>query len=213
MKSKAINTSTIRVRPPGSLGKSIAEVRQQEAKDANERLEKLEEEQRSLEEEMREKAAAVEINRNRIDDARSIARLNEARAKECEEFPERGKPSSCICNDKKANRDPITTYPIHYAPLHSQAKLKGVQLRTFSGDDKIDFEAWNAAFTSVVDETNMPIKEKMLRLQNCLEGKALETVKDLGYTEYAYEKAKEKLQRKYGGKRKQTLTHLATHRA
>ena len=69
-------------------------MRQQEAKDANERLEKLEEEQRSLEEEMREKAAAVEINRKRVDDARSIAHLNEARAKECEEFQKRAKVSS-----------------------------------------------------------------------------------------------------------------------
>ena len=93
---------------------------------------------------------------------------------------ERGKASSCIVNDKKANKDPITAYPMHYAPLHSQVKLNGVQLRTFSGDDTTNFEARNAAFTSVVDETNMPIKEKMLRLQNCLEGKALETVKDLG---------------------------------
>ncbi len=123
---------------------------------------------------MREKAAAVEINRKRVDDARSIALLNEARAKECEQVP---------VNDQGANKVPLTTHPIHYNPLHSQVKLKGVQLRTFSGDDKTDFEAWNAAFTSVVDETNMPVKEKMLRLQHCLEGKALETVKDLGYSQ------------------------------
>ena len=204
VKSKATNPSNIGTRPPESVENSIAEVRQQEARDANERLEKLEEEQRSLEEEMREKAAAVEINRKRVDDARSIALLNEARAKECEQVP---------VNDQGANKVPLTTHPIHYDPLHSQVKLKGIQLRTFSGDDKTDFEAWNAAFTSVVDETNMPVKEKMLRLQNCLEGKALETVKDLGYSQYAYEKAKEKLQRKYGGKRRQTLTHLATLRA
>ncbi|XP_028404112.1 uncharacterized protein LOC114526792 [Dendronephthya gigantea] len=98
-------------------------------------------------------------------------------------------------------------------PSYTRVKQKGVELRNFSRDDKTDFEAWNAAFTSVVDETNMPVKEKMLRLQNCLKGKALETVKDLGFTQHAYERAKEKLQRKYGGKRRQTLTHLATLRA
>lgn len=90
-------------------------------------------------------------------------------------------------------------------------KLKGVELKVQSSfeDDKTDFEAWNAAFTSVVEKTNMLVKEKMLRLQNCLEVKALETVRDPRYTEYA----KEKLQRKYGGKRRQTLTHLETLRA
>ena len=91
-------------------------------------------------------------------------------------------------------------------------KLKGVQLPTFSGENKAEFEAWNAAFTAVVDNTNMPVKEKMLRLQNCLRGKALEIVRDLGYSSHAYEKAKEKLERKYGGKRRQTLSHLATLR-
>ena len=53
---------------------------------------------------------------------------------------------------------------------------------------------------------------KMLRLQSYLRGKALETVKDLGYTAYAYEIAKEKLTRKYGGKRRPSLTHLVTLR-
>ena len=38
-------------------------------------------------------------------------------------------------------------------------------------------EAWNATFTAVVDNTDMPVKEKMLRLQNCLRGKALEIVR------------------------------------
>ncbi len=51
----------------------------------------------------------------------------------------------------------------------------------------------------------------MLRLQNCLRGKALETVRDLGYSSHAYEKAKEKLERQYGGKRRQTKD-LATLR-
>ena len=56
------------------------------------------------------------------------------------------------------------------------------------------------------------MKEKVLRLQNCLRGKALEPLRDLGSSSYAYKKAMEKLQRKYGGKRRQNLTHLATLR-
>ena len=94
MKSKATNASNIGARTPGSSDKFIAKVRQLEAKDGNERLEKLEEERRSLEEEMREKAAAVDNKRKRVNDAGSIAGWNEARAKECEE-----KASSCVVND------------------------------------------------------------------------------------------------------------------
>ena len=48
------------------------------------------------------------------------------------------------------------------------------------------FEGWSAVFTSVVDDMDIPVKEKMLRLQHCLLGKALETAKDLGFTNYAY---------------------------
>ena len=46
-----------------------------------------------------------------------------------------------------------------------------------------------------------------------LSGKARETVKDLGFSSSAYERAKEKLERKYGGKRRQTLNQLSTLRA
>ena len=56
-------------------------------------------------------------------------------------------------------------------------KLKSVQLPTFSGENKAVFEAWDATFTAVVDNTDMPAKEKMLRLQDCLRGKALEIVR------------------------------------
>ena len=38
---------------------------------------------------------------------------------------------------------------------------------------------------SVVDEAEMLVKEKMLRLQNNLTGKALRMVKDLGYSSNA----------------------------
>jgi hypothetical protein len=52
---------------------------------------------------------------------------------------------------------------------------------------------------SVVDEAAISTKEKMLRLQNSLTGKALRMVKDLVFTINAYERAKEKLEKKYGG--------------
>ena len=52
----------------------------------------------------------------------------------------------------------------------------------------------------------------MLRLISSLSGKALTLVKDLGYTESAYEKAKEKLEKKYGGQRRLQIKHLTTLR-
>ena len=64
---------------------------------------------------------------------------------------------------------------------------------------------------SAVDSTDIAVNEKMLRLQNSLKGKALGLVKDLGFSVHAYERAKEKLEKKYGGARRlriKTLTAL-----
>ena len=80
-------------------------------------------------------------------------------------------------------------------------KLKGVDLPTFDSENKVDYEQWKAAFTSAVDYASIPVNKKMLRLQNRLKGKALKLVKDLGISSNAYERAKEKLDKKYGGQR------------
>ena len=60
------------------------------------------------------------------------------------------------------------------------------------------------------DRQNIPVSEKMLRLQSSLSGKALTIVKDLGYSASAYERAKEKLEKKYGGQRRHQIKHLTT---
>ena len=173
-------------------------VQQQEVQDASERLEKLQKEQNALENALQKKSEIFEINKQRIKDAQSIVYVNKTRSRAID-----GKLSS------------PTSYKIPPAasiPTTMYVKLKGVQLPTFSGENKAEFEALNAASTAVVDNTGMPVKERMLRLQNCLRGKALEIVRDLGYSSHGYEKAKEKLLRKYGGKRRQTFSHLATLR-
>lgn len=59
-----------------------------------------------------------------------------------------------------------------------------------------------------MDETNLSPQFKMLRLESCLEGEAAETVKGLGYSEHAYEAAKARLNRKYGGNRRQVQAHF-----
>ena len=89
-------------------------------------------------------------------------------------------------------------------------KLKGVDLPTFDGEDKVEYEQWKAAFTSAVDYADIPVNEKMLRLQNSLKGKALKMVKDLRFSSNAYERAKEKLDKKYGGQRRLQFKTLTT---
>ena len=59
-----------------------------------------------------------------------------------------------------------------------------------------------------MDETNLSAQFKMLRLESCLEGEAAETVKGLGYSDHAYEAAKARLNRKYGGNRRQVQAHI-----
>ncbi len=98
-------------------------------------------------------------------------------------------------------------------PRTLPVKLKGVDLPKFSGEDKADYEPWKAAFMSIVDLMDIPVSEKVLRLQNSLSGKAhLALVKDLGYSVNAYERAKEKLERKYGGERRLQMKQLTALR-
>ena len=123
-----------------------------------------------------------------------------------------------ILNQKQSDlpdRPIIREYPSeveHYQQRLAPIKLKGVELPTFSGENKADYAPWKAAFMSVVDEAAISTKEKMLRLQNSLKGKALRMVKDLGFTINAYERAKEKLEKKFGGEIRQQISNLTTLR-
>ena len=72
----------------------------------------------------------------------------------------------------------------------------------------MDFPRWHAAFSSCVDHSSLSSQFKMLRLEGCLTGEAAETIKGLGNSEAAYETAKARLLRKYGGSRRQVQGHL-----
>ena len=65
---------------------------------------------------------------------------------------------------------------------------------------------------SIVDGMDIPVGEKVLRLQSSLTGNALALVKDLGYSINTYERAKEKLEKKYGGERRLQIKHLTALR-
>ena len=85
--------------------------------------------------------------------------------------------------------------------------LERIRIPTFSGN-KTEFQHWNATFTSCVDASAMSAQFKMLRLEACLAGEALETIKGLGYSEAAYEAAKSRLLTKYGGNRREIQSHV-----
>ena len=90
-------------------------------------------------------------------------------------------------------------------------KLKGIELPIFSGN-KTEYEAWKAVFMSVIDESDIPIREKMLHLRSYLRGKALDMVKDLGYSTNTYERLKEKLEKRFGRAKQLQIKHLAVLR-
>ena len=118
---------------------------------------------------------------------------------EVDETPLRTVPTSLTANSNTLTRNAMATT--------SQAQLERIRIPVFSGN-KMDFQKWNAAFTSCVDVTSLSPQFKTLRLEACLTGEAAETIKGLGYSVEAYEAAKARLVRKYGGSRRQIQSHL-----
>jgi len=54
--------------------------------------------------------------------------------------------------------------------------LERIHIPIFSGN-KTEFQHWNATFTSCVDATAMSAQFNMLRLEACLGGEALKTIR------------------------------------
>ena len=106
---------------------------------------------------------------------------------------------------KGGNLDNTSAKESHVADPNKQ--LERIRIPKFSGD-KMKYSSWWAAFSSCVDETSLSPQFKMLRLESCLEGEAAATVKGLGYSSAAYEAAKTRLNRKYGGNRQQVQAHI-----
>ena len=86
--------------------------------------------------------------------------------------------------------------------------LTRLPIPKFRGD-KRSFESWYAGFHQIVGRhKKVPPKQKLLRLYSCLEGEALRTVQNLGYSSAAYDIAIARLVRKYGGKRRELTMRL-----
>ena len=202
-----------------SLTSPYVKQKQLEAKQASERLAQVEGEQKQKELELKRITAEVQLAKQRAEEARKVAALNQLRADAAErESGLRNKDDISL----GISRSPDLEYEKNaYGPgqYHGRlvqrslpVKLKGVDLPKFSGEDNADYEPWRAAFMSIVDGMDIPIGEKVLRLQSSLTGKALTLVKDLGYSINAYERTKEKLEKKYGGERRLQIKHLTALR-
>ena len=86
-------------------------------------------------------------------------------------------------------------------------QLRRVSVSVFTGDKK-NYQNWKAAFTACIDQAPATAEYKLLQLKQCLGGEALKAIDSLGHSAAAYEAAKERLERKYGGQRRQIALYL-----
>ncbi|XP_052778542.1 uncharacterized protein LOC128215986 [Mya arenaria] len=82
-----------------------------------------------------------------------------------------------------------------------RCQLKRVSIPMFSGNKKY-FPFWKAAFEACIDKTDASAEYKFLQMRQYLTGEALKTVEGLGHSAVAYDNAKERIERKYGGERR-----------
>ena len=86
-------------------------------------------------------------------------------------------------------------------------QLKHVQIPVFAGD-KRTYSNWKAAFQACIDSAPATPEYKLLQLRQYLAGEALKSIENLGHSAVAYQAAKERLERKFGGKRRQIAIYL-----
>ena len=86
-------------------------------------------------------------------------------------------------------------------------KLKNVEIPTFNGDKRA-YESWKAAFEACVNQQPFSPEMKLLQLRQYVTGEALKAIDNLGYSASAYEAALCRLERKFGGTRRQIAVHL-----
>ena len=94
-----------------------------------------------------------------------------------------------------------------YSQSTLNARLQRLQIPEFDGD-KTRFEDFWGLFISLVDSSDEQANVKMARLRQCLKGKALDTIRGLGVSVEEYEEAKEMLQSKFGGHRRQLQAYM-----
>ena len=86
-------------------------------------------------------------------------------------------------------------------------QLKRVEIPVFAWD-KRTYQGWKSAFAACIDSAPVTGEYKLLQLRQYLTGEALKCIENLGHSAASYEAAKERLERKYGGKRRQIALYL-----
>ena len=77
-----------------------------------------------------------------------------------------------------------------------------MRLYTKFNDDKKSFENWKASFNPCIDQSPATAEYKLFQLRQYLCGDALKAIEGFEHSSFAYEAAKERLERKYGGTRR-----------
>ena len=80
--------------------------------------------------------------------------------------------------------------------------MKRVEIQTFAGE-KLKYEEWKAAFIACVGSSPATPEYKFLQMKQFLSGEALQAVANFGYTQGGYEAAKARLDKQFGGERRQ----------
>ena len=89
-----------------------------------------------------------------------------------------------------------------YGDNSSQSKF------LFSPGDKITYQSWKATFLVCIDSATTTGKYKLLQVRQQSIGEALKVIENLGHSSTAYDAAKERLERKYGRRSRQTAIYL-----
>ena len=103
--------------------------------------------------------------------------------------------------------EPAASYAAPSVGQDLWRQLKRVQIPVFSGD-KRTYQSWKAAFLACIDSAPATGEYKLLQLRQYLAGEALKTIENLGHSATAYEAAKDRLERKFGGSRRQIAIYL-----
>lgn len=82
-----------------------------------------------------------------------------------------------------------------------------MQIPVFAGEKK-NYQSWKASFLACIDSARATTEYKLLQLRQYISGEALKVIDNLGHSAAAYEAAKVRLERKYGGKHRQIALYL-----
>lgn len=170
------------------IGKTREQLVQEKKMELKERYEKEKEE---LKKRMEAEMEQLSIREDRIEDKTSI---------DIDRWLNDGKT---VQNDSAVKTTEVT----QKIGNDMWKQLKRVAIPVFNGDKKM-YETWKSAFTACVDQAPATAEYKLLQLRQYLTGEALKCIEGLGHSKYAYESAKERLERKFGGTRRKVLKYI-----